>query len=177
MLQAEIKRLVRDVEKSMRVAEQILSLDIESFVRDVRNRYTLRLALVEIAEACIAIGLRVLRAIGVRNAESYSKVFRKMAERGIISLSVAEEMSKLVRLRNLIIHRYWEVDDVRIYREAKGGGMDVIKRFLSEVMIYVGRLEREGDDRGVGEAQDAQVRPRREEESPREAQADTERQT
>jgi len=29
-------------------------------------------------------------------------------------------MENLAKLRNLIIYRYWEIDDSRIYKEAKG---------------------------------------------------------
>jgi uncharacterized protein YutE (UPF0331/DUF86 family) len=45
-------------------------------------------------------------------------------------------MRRLTRLRNLIIHRYWEVDDFRIYREARESGLGMIERFMEEVEKY-----------------------------------------
>jgi len=50
-----------------------------------------------------------------------------------VSAEVGDEVAKLVGLRNLIAHRYWEADDSRIYREAVGSGLEIIKRFVREV--------------------------------------------
>ncbi|MHA1209426.1 MAG: HepT-like ribonuclease domain-containing protein [Candidatus Freyarchaeota archaeon] len=50
-----------------------------------------------------------------------------------MSAEVGDEVAKLVGLRNLIAHRYWEADDSRIYREAVGSGLEIIKRFVREV--------------------------------------------
>jgi len=40
----------------------------------------------------------------------------------------------------MIVHRYWRIDDTRIYREARGGGIDVIRRFIAEVQKYVSEV-------------------------------------
>ncbi|UNQ73171.1 HepT-like ribonuclease domain-containing protein [Infirmifilum sp. NZ] len=45
-------------------------------------------------------------------------------------------MIKLVRLRNLIVHRYWEVDDARVYREVKEEGIRLVRGFVEEVERY-----------------------------------------
>ena len=36
-------------------------------------------------------------------------------------------MASLASLRNMIVHRYWGVDDARIYTEAKSIGVKTIK--------------------------------------------------
>ena len=64
--------------------------------------------------------------------ESYSETIEKLVEVGVVSAEVGDEVAKLVGLRNLIAHRYWEVDDSRIYREARGSGLEIIKRFVRE---------------------------------------------
>jgi uncharacterized protein YutE (UPF0331/DUF86 family) len=48
-------------------------------------------------------------------------------------------MAALAMLRNLIVHRYWLVNDSRIYREAKASGMRLISKFVEEVREYVER--------------------------------------
>ncbi len=48
-------------------------------------------------------------------------------------------MENLAKLRNLIIHRYWEIDNSRIYKEAKGNGLKVVEDFVKEVEEYVSR--------------------------------------
>jgi len=131
-----IARLLEDVRRSLGVVESIVSLDPGEFLADVRNRYTLRLGVVEIVEAATSIGLHILRERFNESAEGYVQVFRKLLERGVLSRDVGEGMIKLVRLRNLIVHRYWEVDDARVYREVKGEGIGLVRRFLEEVERY-----------------------------------------
>ncbi len=46
-------------------------------------------------------------------------------------------MVKLVGLRNIIVHRYWVVDDLKIYKSAKNSGIGNIEKFIEEVSRYV----------------------------------------
>ncbi|MBS7637319.1 DUF86 domain-containing protein [Candidatus Bathyarchaeota archaeon] len=133
-------RLLEEIEGSLKVAEKIVRMDFNSFISDVRNRYTLRLALVEIVEASVTLGLYILRErFDVEAVEGYVQVFRKLMEHGVISPNVEIGMERLTRLRNMIIHRYWEADDARIYREAGGSGLMIIRRFVEEVEGYASR--------------------------------------
>lgn len=127
-----VERLLRDIEEALSVARSVVSLPLDEFLRDVRNRYTLRLALVEIVEAACSIGLHLSREEG-RSVEGYLFLVGFLVERGVISAEVGDAFKRLVRLRNLIVHRYWEVDDERIYREASGNGLGVVERFIAEV--------------------------------------------
>ncbi len=135
-----IGRLLDEIRRSLRVAEEVVSLSLEDFLSDVRNRYTLRLALVEVVEAAAVLGLHILRErFGEEEIEGYARVFEKLANYGVVSRDVGESMRRLARLRNIIVHRYWEVDDARIYREARGNGLEAIRKFVREVEEYVSR--------------------------------------
>lgn len=134
----KVERLLSDIKESIKVAESIINLPYNEFMSDVRNRYTLRLALLEIVESACNIGLHILREkLGIEKVEGYSDIIKKLVHNSVVSAEAGEEMEKLVGLRNLIAHRYWEVDDSRIHREAKGSGLGIIKRFVSEVEEYV----------------------------------------
>mgnify|MGYP000005724646 CR=1 FL=1 len=119
MINERIERLLAEIKDSLKIARSIINMKYDEFIHDIRNRYTLRLAVVEIVEASVSLGLYILREfLNIRRVEGYSQVFRKLVEHGVVSSRIGEEMEKLTRLRNLIIHRYWEVDDSRIYKEA-----------------------------------------------------------
>jgi uncharacterized protein YutE (UPF0331/DUF86 family) len=129
-----LEKLLEEIEKSLKIAESITRISIEEFLSDVRNRYTLRLALVEVVEAAARAGIRLLRErFGADSVEGYVQVFRGLVEHGVVSPETGLGMERLARLRNLVIHRYWEVDDARIYREARENGLKVIERFIEEV--------------------------------------------
>ncbi len=129
-----ISYLLGEIRENLEIARNVLSQPIEDFLGDIRNRYTLRHVIVEIVEASVALGLYILRKLyGVEKVDGYTSVFKKMIEKGIISPQTSEEMVRLVRLRNLIIYKSWEVDDVRIYKEFKETDIRFIERFISEV--------------------------------------------
>jgi uncharacterized protein YutE (UPF0331/DUF86 family) len=132
-----VERSLDDIRSSLEIAKRIVEMSYGDFLRDFRNRYTLRLALVEIVEASVNLGLYLLRELlGVVRVEGYTKIFDDLVEHGVLSPDVGEAMRRLTRLRNLIIHRYWEVDDSRIYREARESGLGMIERFMEEVEKY-----------------------------------------
>ena len=41
----------------------------------------------------------------------------------MISYEVAEGMAALAFLRNMVVYRYWDIDDARIYREVSKSGL------------------------------------------------------
>lgn len=71
------------------------------------------------------------------DVESYREVFLKLASHGVISFETSQKMAKLASLRNLIVYRYWTIDDLRIYKEAKQNGLEAVERFVKEVTNYV----------------------------------------
>lgn len=136
-----IKRLLAEIRESLKIARSITDMEYDEFIRDIRNRYTLRLAIVEIVEASASLGLYILRKLlGIKRVEGYPHIFRRLVEHKVISPRIGEEMEKLTRLRNLIIHRYWEIDDSRIYRETKSNGLKIIEDLIKEVEEYVIRI-------------------------------------
>jgi len=56
-----IARLLGEIRRSLKVVEEVISHDLSEFLADVRNRYTLRLSMVEMVEAATSIGLHILR--------------------------------------------------------------------------------------------------------------------
>lgn len=43
------------------------------------------------------------------------------------------ELVKLARLRNLLVHRYWIVDDERMISEARSGGLHAIRAAIDDI--------------------------------------------
>jgi len=68
--------------------------------------------------------LRALRGVEV---EGYPQCFLKMGEANLIPSDLAERLARAAGLRNLVVHRYWVVDDRRAYEEARRGIEDFEK--------------------------------------------------
>jgi len=132
-----VERLLMEIEEALDVINSVLEKREDEFVSDVVLIYAVRYAIVEIVEAATLVGAHILEGRYGVSVETYSDVFEQLSRRGVISPNVSDGFRRLVGLRNLIVHRYWTVDDARIYKEAKGNGLRVIREFVNEVRKYV----------------------------------------
>ena len=133
-----IRRLLEEIEEAKRVVETIFKRTKDEFLRDVEAQYAARYAIVKIVEAAAVAGSHILEAKFNIISESYAEVFSMLAKKGVVSPSVSESFRRLTGLRNLVVHRYWDVDDSKIYDEAKGDGLGAVEKFAEEVRRYIG---------------------------------------
>lgn len=105
----------------------------EDFITDFKSRLALRHLILIIAETAASIALHILAEDFGEMAESYSEAFERLPLHGILKPGTAAEMAALARLRNLVVHRYWLVDDPKIYREARDSGVQVVRDFIEEL--------------------------------------------
>ncbi|MCL7397201.1 MAG: DUF86 domain-containing protein [Thaumarchaeota archaeon] len=115
----------------------IISLDVESFLKDRRARFSLRYSIVLIVESLADIAVAILEKDFNEIVESHRDAIMKLRDKGLLGRRVAESIARLVSLRNLIVHRYRVVDDLKIYESAKNSGVESIERFIEEVSRYV----------------------------------------
>jgi uncharacterized protein YutE (UPF0331/DUF86 family) len=115
----------------------IISLDVESFPKDRRARFSLRYSIVLIVESLADIAVAILEKDFNEIVESHRDAIMKLRDKSLLGRRVAESIARLVSLRNLIVHRYSIVDDLKIYESAKNSGVENIERFIEEVSRYV----------------------------------------
>ncbi|MCY0868392.1 MAG: DUF86 domain-containing protein [Desulfurococcus sp.] len=134
-----VEKTIREIEEGLSEIRSSVALDMESFMRDKSRRFTARYSIILIVEAAADLGIAILRQCFNEKAESYREVFVKLAEKGVLSYNTARGMSLLASLRNMIVHRYWGIDDARIYSEAKSSGIKAVESFIREVEEYVSK--------------------------------------
>ena len=127
-----LSRALRDLERSVNFIEQILNRPLGEFLNDDKAVYALRYAVIGAVEAAVQIGLILLRETGARPA-SFGEAFQMLGERRNIPRNLATAMRRFAGLRNLLVHRYWEDDDAKLYRELKEEGLKTLRRFLRHV--------------------------------------------
>jgi len=132
-----VERRLGEIEEATKYVSLLLEEGEEKFASSFKSRLALRHLILMIVESAASIALHILAEDFEERAESYGEAFEKLARRGVLKPETALEMAAMARLRNLIVHRYWLVDDLRIYREARGSGLEVVRRFVEEVRRYV----------------------------------------
>jgi uncharacterized protein YutE (UPF0331/DUF86 family) len=71
--------------------------------------------------------------------DGYIDCIVKAGEHGIISVALAERLRRLAALRNIIVHRYWNIDDAQVYVETKANVSD-LTAFIDEIEALVRAL-------------------------------------
>ena len=87
----------------------------------------MRYHIIVVAEALTALLLHLARrGLGVR-PETPLHALRALRDAGLVRDDEYRDAVGIIRLRNLLIHRYWAVDDRRIYDSVRGDFEDLLK--------------------------------------------------
>lgn len=120
--EAELKRLIAKPFNE-------LSLD---------EKYAVRYHVIVLAEALGSICLHIAREDLKQEPLSYSECFRLLDEEGVCDC--AKDLTAIVRLRNLLTHRYWIIDDEQVYNSVKNDFKSVDKFVESVKEKYAASL-------------------------------------
>ena len=102
----------------------------------INDKYALRYAIVEIVESLALISQRIARAMDYP-LEGYVEAMKFYSKAHILDEDIVKGLVRLARLRNLIMHRYWEIADNRIVAEARGSGLEIIRRALDGICRFI----------------------------------------
>ena len=116
------EKLVSEAREAIDEMRSLTSMSLDDFIRSRTARFSLRHSMVMAVEALADLAVAILEKDFNERVETYREAFVKLAEKGVISAETARSLTKLVGLRNLVVHRYWVVDDLRVYEEARSGG-------------------------------------------------------
>lgn len=101
------QKLFEEIEKALGDLDLLRKRDI---VKDQICFRAARDATFSLVQSSIDIAARIISVEGLRKPETYRDVFDVLKESGTISPELADEMKKLVGLRNILAHVYWKLD-------------------------------------------------------------------
>jgi len=92
-----------------------------------------------IVEAMLDICRHLVAVYSLGLVESYSGYARKLAQAGIMPWELAEKVSKLAGLRNILVHRYAEVDVEKLHEVAR----DIVEGISRDFIEWVQSLTKD----------------------------------
>ncbi len=95
-----------------------------------------------LAQACAAIALHILAGTGSAAPETYAEALSALATAGVISAPLGARLADAVRLRNILVHGYLDIDHGRLFDE-----LDWIERTEEFAATIESWLERNVDER------------------------------
>ena len=123
-----LRSKISDVRFCIRELLRLASKDFSDLSID--ERYSIRYNIVVLVESLVSICMHIAVEAFGKTPSSYREAARFVGER--LNLGCVHDLEGLVGLRNLLIHRYWVVDDERVYRSIKEN-LECVEKLLSRV--------------------------------------------
>ncbi|MCK4474442.1 DUF86 domain-containing protein [Candidatus Bathyarchaeota archaeon] len=124
------------IDRNLRFLDEIKFLSADQFVESYKDVQAAKYSLLEIIEACIDIANYIISVKGFRRAEEYSDMFKVLKEEGVIEKELAVKLEDMARFRNLLVHRYGEIDNRRVLEIIKHNLKD-IEEFQKEIEEFI----------------------------------------
>lgn len=132
----KIKTLEKDLLDTISEIKSITAIEDEVFLKEQKDKYSLRYLLIEAVEAMANICNHILTRVTGGVPKGYPDCFEKLSNAKIITEELAEKLKKAASLRNIIIHKYWEIDDRKIFNSAKENIGD-FEEFLKQINAFI----------------------------------------
>ena len=121
------------IETNLKFLEEFKNKKPEDLEKSYKDLQAIKFSLFEICEACIDIANHIISAKGLERAEAYSRMFEVLAKNKIITQELGEELAKMAKFRNLLVHRYAEIKTEKL--------IEIINSSLTDVTEFVKSVE------------------------------------
>jgi len=134
-----IAKNIADIAMARGEIERLVAVDQATFFSDSRNAFSVRYLIIQTVEAMTDLCQHMLARTHGIPCDGYIDCIVKAGEHGIISVALAERHRRLAALRNILVHRYWSIDDARVYTETQANLSD-LTTFIDEIEALVRTL-------------------------------------
>lgn len=134
--QEKMVKLVSELRKSVGRLQSLAKLSRKGFLNDPDKIGSAKYHFVVAIEASIDMCNHIISRNGYRVPEDYGDTFKVMGEAGAFNTDFSEELKKMAKFRNRLVHLYWEVDDSQIYDILQSRLAD-FKKFLNSIAKFL----------------------------------------
>ena len=105
------------MERSLRILRSLRARGRDAFLSDeiVQDRAERHAQL--LAQTCADIALHILAGTGTAAPETYAEALSALAADAVIPGSLSARLAQAVRLRNILVHGYLDIDHGRLFDE------------------------------------------------------------
>lgn len=123
----------RDIRESIERLRRFTATSRAEFLKDKDKQDIAAFRLIVATEAAIDTCLHVAAKKLKRVPDEYAGCFRLLGEHHLIDQGVASRLTKMARFRNLLVHRYWEIDYGRMYDIITGDDLVDLEHFMKQI--------------------------------------------
>jgi len=116
------------IERDMEFLNEFKEMDEDDFLNNYKNIQSAKYSLLEIIEACIDISTHIVAAKMFGRIEEYREIFHMLGLRRVLDKDLALRLEDMAGFRNLLVHRYGNIDNLRV--------LEIIKNDLDDVLLF-----------------------------------------
>ena len=135
--QEKMVKLVSELRKSITRLRDLGKIPQDKFLKDPDKIGSAKYHFIVAIESTIDMCNHIISRNGFRIPEDYGDTFTVMGEVGAIEEAFAEELVKMAKFRNRLVHLYWEIDDRQLH-EILQTRLDDFKVFLDSISTFLG---------------------------------------
>lgn len=110
-----VRNRCREITESLERLDKIGKMSKEAFLGDQDARdiasYRLLIAIEAALSLCYHLSAKRLRKV----PESYADCFQLVGEAGLIPADLCQNLQKMARFRNMLVHVYWQIDEELLF--------------------------------------------------------------
>jgi len=131
-----LARLVSEFRKSTTRLKALAQLPENYFLKDPDKIGSTKYHFIVAIECCIDICSHLISKNELRAPEDYADTFRVMEEEGVFDAEFADELVKMAKFRNRLVHLYWEVEDRQLLSilRSRLGDFEKLERALASYL-------------------------------------------
>ena len=128
------------LEENLRFLLELGAISEDEFKASKQSTYSSAYALMICIESASGIASHLLAAKSKSTPTGMAHSFQLLLQEGVIkSPTLAEELAKMSRFRNLIVHRYWKVDYGQVHEILRNHLQD-FRDFAAEIQEYLDKI-------------------------------------
>lgn len=128
-IRALLDRLAEEITHLRRLA----SLDVQDLLADPDRVAAVKYRFIVVIETCIDVGEHIVASEGLRAPTDFADTFAVLAEGGFLQSASVPALQGMARFRNLLVHGYRRVDDVRVAEilRSRLGDLDSFRKAIA----------------------------------------------
>lgn len=128
-----VRRRLRKLDELVRRLRAFGAMEAEAFAGDALAQAACERLLQVAIQIVLDVGAHVLSDRGVLDWEDYREIPRRLAEAGILTRDLGEDLARAAGQRNILVHLYLDVDPALIHgtvRDHLGSFEEFARRIL-----------------------------------------------
>ena len=115
----KIAQRISEIQLAISNLERYAKMDESEFLGDDEKIAAAKYHLIAIIEGCISICTHISVKEMHKVPDGYATCFKMLADNKVLSEALASNLARMVGFRNLLIHKYWEIDEKKVYQYIK----------------------------------------------------------